>query len=266
MIIRLAVKKRDMKKIFLAFLYLILFSFIHKDVMADGLKLNSFGAKAMSMGGAYVGLADDYSAIFWNPAGLANLSGQSFSFFGAANIPSGTYKLDVYSPHRGSFNLVNAKTKSGLLNFSGLLAYFRSINDRFVVGVGLYSPANNRTQWKGSDFTNFSPHAATSNKWMSQISLTRISPAISYKVNNNLSIGAWYKINNLHIDFGIEYSIWERRSVESQSQLVWPPDEFDTGWQFPLPGTYSMTIFTPCFSLRFDFNPIFSVSSAKKYY
>jgi len=184
-----------MKKVCVAFVYLILFSFIHKDLMADGLKLNSFGAKAMSMGGAYVGLANDYSAIFWNPAGLTNLSGQSFSFFCAATIPSGAYKFDVYSPHRGSFNLVNAKTKKGLLNFSGLLAYFRSINDRLVVGFGIYSPANNRTQWEGSDFTNFSPHAATSNKWMGQISLTRISPGISYKVNNKLSIGAAFEIN-----------------------------------------------------------------------
>ncbi|RQW00592.1 hypothetical protein EH223_17740 [candidate division KSB1 bacterium] len=31
------------------------------------------GARAMSMGGAYVGVADDYSAMYWNPAGLGQL-------------------------------------------------------------------------------------------------------------------------------------------------------------------------------------------------
>lgn len=31
------------------------------------------GARAMSMGGAYVGVADDYSAIYWNPAGLGQI-------------------------------------------------------------------------------------------------------------------------------------------------------------------------------------------------
>jgi len=33
------------------------------------------GARAIGMGGAYVALSDDASAIFWNPGGLANISG-----------------------------------------------------------------------------------------------------------------------------------------------------------------------------------------------
>lgn len=32
-----------------------------------------FGARALAMGGAYTALADDYSAIYWNPAGLASI-------------------------------------------------------------------------------------------------------------------------------------------------------------------------------------------------
>ena len=31
------------------------------------------GIKAQSMGNAFVGLANDYSAIYWNPAGLTQL-------------------------------------------------------------------------------------------------------------------------------------------------------------------------------------------------
>jgi len=31
------------------------------------------GARAMAMGGAYVGVADDYSAMYWNPAGLGQI-------------------------------------------------------------------------------------------------------------------------------------------------------------------------------------------------
>ncbi len=37
------------------------------------------GARAIGMGGAYTGVANDYSALFWNPAGLAQLENGEFS-------------------------------------------------------------------------------------------------------------------------------------------------------------------------------------------
>ncbi len=37
-----------------------------------------FGARALAMGGAYVGLSDDYSSIYWNPAGLGLLQRSQF--------------------------------------------------------------------------------------------------------------------------------------------------------------------------------------------
>jgi len=36
---------------------------------ANGLSLNGLGSKAVSMGGAFIGLADDFSLVYWNPAG-----------------------------------------------------------------------------------------------------------------------------------------------------------------------------------------------------
>ena len=37
------------------------------------------GARAAAMGEAYVAIADDATAVYWNPAGIARLSGQSIS-------------------------------------------------------------------------------------------------------------------------------------------------------------------------------------------
>jgi len=42
---------------------------------ASGIESPGVGSRALSMGGAFVGLADDWSAAFWNPAGLARLQG-----------------------------------------------------------------------------------------------------------------------------------------------------------------------------------------------
>jgi len=49
----------------------------------DALRLSmpgfGVGARALGMGGAYTGVASDYSAIYWNPAGLAQLTRAEFS-------------------------------------------------------------------------------------------------------------------------------------------------------------------------------------------
>jgi long-chain fatty acid transport protein len=44
-----------------------------------GFALPGVGSKALSMGGAFRGLADDWSASFWNPAGLALLPKSEFN-------------------------------------------------------------------------------------------------------------------------------------------------------------------------------------------
>lgn len=47
--------------------------------LAAGLKVNEQGAKAMAMGNAFIAQADDPSALFYNPAGIAFLKGTQFS-------------------------------------------------------------------------------------------------------------------------------------------------------------------------------------------
>ncbi|NOY61340.1 MAG: hypothetical protein GXO75_20700 [Calditrichaeota bacterium] len=47
-------------------------SFAQEEIFFIGEELG-VGARAMSMGGAYVGVADDYSAMYWNPAGLGQI-------------------------------------------------------------------------------------------------------------------------------------------------------------------------------------------------
>ncbi len=54
-----------------------LFSLSFSQVPEDALRFSStgggVGSRAMGMGNAYIGVADDYSAVFWNPAGLAQM-------------------------------------------------------------------------------------------------------------------------------------------------------------------------------------------------
>jgi len=48
-------------------------------LMASGIALSGVGSRAISMGGAMRGLSDDFTAIYWNPAGLANIEQSSIN-------------------------------------------------------------------------------------------------------------------------------------------------------------------------------------------
>lgn len=75
-------------RIILAIISIIVFSELcistaSAQVPEDALRFSSIGigvgSRAMGMGGAYIGVADDYSAALWNPAGLAQLRRLEFT-------------------------------------------------------------------------------------------------------------------------------------------------------------------------------------------
>ncbi|HAP36653.1 MAG TPA: hypothetical protein DCQ28_12210 [Bacteroidetes bacterium] len=51
----------------------ILFAQFSEDAIRYSGHGNGVGARALGMGNAYIGVSDDYSATFWNPAGLAQM-------------------------------------------------------------------------------------------------------------------------------------------------------------------------------------------------
>ncbi|MBN1466012.1 outer membrane protein transport protein [candidate division KSB1 bacterium] len=60
------------KSIFLLIGLMTVALFAQEEIFFIGEELG-VGSRAMGMGGAYVGVADDYTAIYWNPAGLGQL-------------------------------------------------------------------------------------------------------------------------------------------------------------------------------------------------
>jgi tetratricopeptide (TPR) repeat protein len=55
-----------------------------------------FGARAMGMGSAFTALADDATAVFWNPAGLENIYQQSVTLF-YTKLIEGDYQFMGYA-------------------------------------------------------------------------------------------------------------------------------------------------------------------------
>ncbi len=79
-----------MKKLLTSFF--LAFALLTTSILANGLNLNSIGPKAAAMGGAFIGLSDDYSSIYWNPAGMSQIQHTQLGVYFAGVMPTATYK------------------------------------------------------------------------------------------------------------------------------------------------------------------------------
>ncbi len=158
----------------------------------NGLNLNSLGSRAGAMGGAFVGLANDFSAVYWNPAGLGFFSSRAFGFYGSDIIPSGSYKLTLATPI-GALNLIDARTANR--NYlGGLFGYIQPISDNLVAAIGVFTPSGLGASWNSADLANLS-NGSTSIEWSSKVGLITIAPSLAWKVSDRFSIGASLNIN-----------------------------------------------------------------------
>lgn len=163
-------------------------------LLGNGLNLNGFGARAAAMGGAFVGLADDFTAVFWNPAGLALLKKGTFGLTGDLLVPKSKYFLS------SSFDM---KTKNKYYP-AGLVGYFQPIGDRMVVGLGAYTLSGLGADWDNTGFetalayptppTFFTP-PLENYVWRSFIGSFTLAPSVAVKINDWISFGATLNIN-----------------------------------------------------------------------
>lgn len=155
-------------------------------LFSNGLNLNGNGSKAISMGGAFVGLADDYSAVFWNPAGLTQMKKSSLSLFVTDVFPSGSYFLDL------GVAQISAETEPGGY-LSGGLGFFKPLSDKVVVGIYAYVPSGLGANWPGEDLALLS--GGMPMVWETMVGIVTVSPTVAFKLSDKLSLGATLNIN-----------------------------------------------------------------------
>ncbi len=146
---------------------------ISTSAFANGLSLNSIGARALGMGGAFVGLANDATALYWNPAGLAGQQ-SSILVFASDIMPSATYKMDLMG--------IDAKTNSN--HYISPNAFFNYNMGKLAIGVGVYVPAGLGAEWNPMDFGY--PDGL---KFSSKIGVINFSPGVAYQVTDKFSVG-----------------------------------------------------------------------------
>ncbi len=173
---------------------------------AGGYEFGGLGSRALSMGGAYIGLADDWTASYWNPAGLAQLEGAG----------AGIDFLSTHPTLRGSDSFANLPptpqtaekykyTKDMFINYSGMepdqfnktstnyhfyqpqgLGGYMTFPE-FTVGLTVYSPMGYYSDW--SDTISYGMGSIYAKNYQ-QLVIVETQLTISREIFDGLYAGA----------------------------------------------------------------------------
>ena len=108
-------------------------------VLASGYSIYEQGAKATANAGAFTARADDPSAMFYNPAGIAWLKGKWFSV--------GTNAIFLTNSSFDSDLSGNTFDQADNMAWPSNIYYTQTFGTRYAWGVGITSPFGLKTEW-----------------------------------------------------------------------------------------------------------------------
>jgi long-chain fatty acid transport protein len=225
-----------MRKNVLIILVLVFAVGLTQQVLAQSFTLNGNGARAAGMGYAFVGVADDATAISWNAAGLTQLYSMEASVIGRLSF--GGLSTDFQT-----LNYEVSRSSSFQLNFASFVVPF-SAGDYNIVGGVAYrniydftSKTENDVTWDDGSMFNWTDDENGG--------INAITPALAIQLSDIISFGA--ALNILMGDYTNKYSDSDGDASETNvdysglnvdlSTLIKPSPQFAIGANFSLPHT-----------------------------
>ena len=151
-------------------------------VFGNGFFIYEQGAKAVGMGGAFTAQADDPSAIYYNPAGIAQLQGTQVMGGVTLISPSSTFRSDGNVPMGTA-----AGQKTDAVDHTWSIPHFyitHRLNERVAMGVGTYSNFGLGTEWPKTFEGRYTTGAGKT-----FLQTATVSPVIGVKATDKLSLG-----------------------------------------------------------------------------
>jgi long-chain fatty acid transport protein len=163
-------------------------------VFANGFRLADQDAFATARGEAFVATADNASAIYYNPAGIAQLQG--------SNLRGGVYGIyldPTFRPPAGANNSGNTyHIENNLAAVPQVFYAYAPESLPLSFGVGIYSPYGGNVTWPQD--TGFRSVALEGS-----LMYSTINPVVALKLAPSLSIAAGAMVNyaNLKMEQGL---------------------------------------------------------------
>lgn len=173
--------------------FAICLSLLAGQLFAGGFALTGVDSRSTSMAGAFRGLADDPSAMYWNPAGLGFMNENSIAVGGTFILP--TVKWDPSGTavvNNPGYSAKEYKANTELSMFPSIFATMAS-SPRLKYGLAFYVPYGLGTTWDA--YKLVSPPLTyvagfPEDEMKSRIAVLDLHPTIAYQILPNLSVGA----------------------------------------------------------------------------
>jgi len=201
--------------------FLLLVGFSTGEVLAGGLYIPEQGAKAVGMGNAFTAVADDASAIWFNPAGIAFQEGLVVTL-GTDFIEPNT----TYAPPAGGASI---RPKSETFVIPHAYISYNSKSLPVALGLGINSPFGLKTDWTDAGV----PFDTAGKVTLSQVELLHYNPTLAYKINDQLSIAAGVSYYSL-VKFTFDNSLLTQHHTKGDGWggnvgLLFKGDQFNLG-------------------------------------
>ncbi len=155
-------------------------------VFASGVALTGVGARATALGGNYRAISNDWSAMFWNPAGIAQIKGLhvggSFELvmpgakytFSQASLPFNVYKTSEFENESQTFPIPAVGIVYGMEN-------------NMSFGLSVFAPFGLGSKWDAMNTANFNS-AYPEFEFEDDLQVIDIHPTFAFQVDK-LSVG-----------------------------------------------------------------------------
>lgn len=172
--------------------FILVLAIVSTAVASNGTQIGTVGAKSTAMGSAFRGLSDDWSAGFFNPAGITQFGKWNIGLSAGFIMPRGSYQAYPY-PAFPSPAHVTDKVDASAQNFLvPALGVFYKATEKLSVGLSVYAPFGLGTEWDLFKVpAGFGVPSAISKEKesFSDHQVIDIQPTAAYKFSEKLSIG-----------------------------------------------------------------------------
>jgi len=198
-------------------LFLLVFLLSSVVVWAGNVDTYGIGAKATALGGAFTARADDFSAMYYNPAGIAQISRPQLSigsaFVNAAVSSEVNFKND-YEEVDGKY--VKDDTHLLVYPHGGFVYPFELWGKRAAFGIATYVPYGLWLRWEPDPEVNAGAYN-TYEAWYYRV--VNAAPTFAIQLTDKLYLGAGLTFGNSHS--GVKRRIYQSPLVMQSGQFFY---------------------------------------------